>query len=54
MLAVSAAGRAGILDRGATVGALPIRPDGSLITRGDYLMDGGITAAYWFGEIAPK
>ena len=29
-------------------------PDGAFITGSDFLMDGGVTAAYWFGEPAPK
>jgi hypothetical protein len=29
-------------------------PDGAFITGSDILMDGGVTAAYWFGELAPK
>ena len=28
-------------------------PDGALITGRDFLMDGGVTAAYRFGELAP-
>jgi hypothetical protein len=26
----------------------------SFITGSDFLMDGGVTAAYWFGELAPE
>ncbi len=29
-------------------------PDGAFITGSDVLMDGGVTAAYWFGELAPQ
>ncbi len=29
-------------------------PDGAFIIGSDVLMDGGITAAYWFGDVAPK
>jgi hypothetical protein len=29
-------------------------PDGAFITGSDILMDGGVTAAYWFGDLAPK
>jgi hypothetical protein len=36
-----------------TVGALPIGSDGAFITGSDFLMDGGVTAAYLFGELAP-
>jgi hypothetical protein len=27
---------------------------GAFITGSDFQMDGGVTAAYWFGELAPK
>ena len=37
----------------ATVGALLFGPDGAFITGSDILMDGGVTAAYWYGELAP-
>ena len=29
-------------------------PDGAFITGSDFRMDGGVTASYWFGELAPK
>jgi NAD(P)-dependent dehydrogenase (short-subunit alcohol dehydrogenase family) len=54
MLEVSAAGRAGTPDEVGTVGALLMGPDGAFITGSDFLMDGGVTAAYWFGELSPK
>jgi NAD(P)-dependent dehydrogenase (short-subunit alcohol dehydrogenase family) len=54
MLEVSAAGRAGTPDEVETVGALLMGPDGAFITGSDFLMDGGVTAAYWFGELSPK
>jgi NAD(P)-dependent dehydrogenase (short-subunit alcohol dehydrogenase family) len=54
MLEVSAAGRAGTPDEVGTVGALLMGPDGAFITGSDFLMDGGVTAAYWFGVLAPK
>jgi len=54
MLELSAAGRAGTPDEVGTVGALLMGPDGAFITGSDFLMDGGVTAAYWFGELAPK
>lgn len=53
MLEVSAAGRAGTPDEVGTVGALLMGPDGAFITGSDFLMDGGVTAAYWFGDLAP-
>ena len=54
MIEVSAAGRAGTADEVATVAALLMGPDGGFITGSDFLMDGGVTAAYWYGELAPK
>jgi NAD(P)-dependent dehydrogenase (short-subunit alcohol dehydrogenase family) len=54
MIEASAAKRAGTPDEVGTVGALLMGPDGAFITGSDFLMDGGVTAAYWFGELAPK
>ena len=50
MIEVSAAGRAGTPDEVATVAALLMGPDGAFITGSDFLMDGGVTAAYWYGR----
>jgi len=54
MIAVSAAGRAGTPDEVGNVGALLMGSDGGFITGSDILMDGGVTAAYWYGELAPQ
>jgi len=54
MIELSAAGRGGTPDEVGAVGALLMGPDGTFITGSDFLMDGGVTAAYWFGELAPK
>ena len=54
MIELSAAGRAGTPDEVGTVGALLMGSDGGFITGSDFLMDGGVTAAYWYGELAPK
>ncbi|MEI7730294.1 MAG: SDR family oxidoreductase [Verrucomicrobiota bacterium] len=54
MIELSAVGRAGTPDEVGTVGALLMGPEGAFITGSDFLMDGGVTAAYWFGELAPK
>jgi len=54
MIEISAAGRAGTPDEVGTVGALLMGPDGGFITGSDFLMDGGVTAAYWYGDLAPK
>jgi NAD(P)-dependent dehydrogenase (short-subunit alcohol dehydrogenase family) len=53
MLELSAAGRAGTPDEVGNVGALLMGPDGAFITGSDFLMDGGVTAAYWYGDLAP-
>jgi NAD(P)-dependent dehydrogenase (short-subunit alcohol dehydrogenase family) len=54
MIQLCPVGRAGTPDEVGTVGALLMGPDGSFITGSDFLMDGGVTASYWFGELAPK
>jgi hypothetical protein len=38
--------------RGATLAALLMRQDGAFITGRDFLMDGGVTASYFFSELA--
>ena len=54
MLEQSPAGRAGTPDEVATVATLLMGPEGAFITGSDFLMDGGVTASYFFGELAPK
>ncbi|HLZ87775.1 MAG TPA: SDR family oxidoreductase [Puia sp.] len=54
MLEVSAAGRAGTPDEVGNLAALLMGPDGAFITGSDFLIDGGVTAAYWYGDLAPK
>ena len=54
MIEVSAVGRPGTPDEVGAVGALLMGPDGGFITGSDILMDGGVTAAYWYGELAPR
>jgi NAD(P)-dependent dehydrogenase (short-subunit alcohol dehydrogenase family) len=54
MIDICAAGRAGTPDEVGNVGALLMGSDGAFITGSDFLMDGGVTAAYWFGELAPE
>jgi NAD(P)-dependent dehydrogenase (short-subunit alcohol dehydrogenase family) len=53
MIDASAAGRGGTPDEVGVIGALLMGPDGAFITGSDFLMDGGVTAAYWYGELAP-
>jgi hypothetical protein len=45
--------RGGTPDEVGTVGALLVGPDGAFITGSDILMDGGVTASYYYGELAP-
>ena len=54
MIDVCPVGRAATPDEVGTVGALLLGPDGGFITGSDFLMDGGVTAAYRFGELAPS
>ena len=54
MINLSPAGRAGTPDEVGNVAALLMGPDGAFITGSDFLMDGGVTAAYRFGELAPN
>jgi NAD(P)-dependent dehydrogenase (short-subunit alcohol dehydrogenase family) len=54
MMELCAAGRAGTPDEVGNVGALLMGFNGAFITGSDFLMDGGVTAAYWFGDLAPK
>lgn len=52
MIEGSAAGRAGTPDEVAAMAALLMGPEGGFITGSDMLMDGGVTAAYWYGDVA--
>jgi NAD(P)-dependent dehydrogenase (short-subunit alcohol dehydrogenase family) len=54
MISASAAGRGGTPDEVGNVAALLMGPDGTFITGSDFLMDGGVTAAYWYGELKPE
>ena len=54
MIELSPAGRAGTPDEVGTVGALLMGPDGAFITGSDILMDGGVTASYFYGPLAPS
>lgn len=53
MIQLSASRRAGTPDEVANVAALLMGNDGGFITGSDFLMDGGVTAAYWYGELSP-
>lgn len=54
MLAKSPAGRAGTPDEIGTLGALLLGPEGAFISGSDFLIDGGVTASYFYGPLAPK
>lgn len=53
MIELSPAGRAGTPEEVGTVGALLMGNDGAFINGSDFLMDGGVTASYFYGELAP-
>ena len=52
MIAASAAGRAGTPDEVGELAALLMSEAGAFITGSDILMDGGVTAAYFYGSLA--
>jgi NAD(P)-dependent dehydrogenase (short-subunit alcohol dehydrogenase family) len=54
MIELCPVGRGGTPDEVGTVGALLLGSEGGFITGSDFLMDGGVTAAYRFGDLAPK
>ncbi len=54
MIEVSASGRGGTPDEVGAVAALLMGSEDTFITGSDFLMDGGVTAAYWYGELAPQ
>jgi len=54
MIEKSVAHRSGTPDEVATLAALLMGPDGEFITGSDFLIDGGVTASYWYGELNPN
>ena len=54
MIELCPVGRAATPDEVGHVGALLLGPDGAFITGSDFLMDGGVTASYWYGELASR
>jgi NAD(P)-dependent dehydrogenase (short-subunit alcohol dehydrogenase family) len=52
MIELSPVHRAGTPDEVGTVGALLMGADGAFITGSDILVDGGVTASYFHGELA--
>ena len=53
MIELCPAGRAGTPDEVGTLGALLMGPDGAFITGSDFLIDGGVTASYFYGDLQP-
>ena len=53
MIELCPVGRGGTPDEVGAVGALLMGSDGAFITGSDFLMDGGVTASYFYGELAP-
>lgn len=54
MLSLCPAKRAGTPDEIGNLAALLMGSDGAFITGSDFLIDGGVTASYFYGELAPK
>lgn len=54
MINLSPVGRAGTPDEVANVAALLMGPEGAFITGSDILMDGGVTASFFYGELNPN
>jgi hypothetical protein len=54
MISISVAGRAATPDEAGTMGTLLMDEAGAFITGSDFLMDGGVMAAYWYGYLAPE
>jgi NAD(P)-dependent dehydrogenase (short-subunit alcohol dehydrogenase family) len=54
MIELCPVGRGGTPDEVGVVGALLMGSDGAFITGSDILMDGGVTASYFYGELAPR
>ncbi|WP_215751315.1 MULTISPECIES: SDR family oxidoreductase [unclassified Gluconobacter] len=54
MIDLCPTGRAGTPDEVGAVAALLMGEDGTFITGSDFLMDGGVTAAYWYGDLKPR
>lgn len=54
MIDLSPAGRAGTSDEVAALAALLLGPDGAFITGSDFLIDGGVTASWFYGPLRPQ
>lgn len=47
-------GRAGTPDEIGALGAYLMSPDAAVVTGSDFLIDGGVTASYFYGPLAPE
>jgi NAD(P)-dependent dehydrogenase (short-subunit alcohol dehydrogenase family) len=54
MIEGSPANRAGTPEEVASVAAVLMGAEGAFITGSDFLMDGGVTSSYWFGDLAGR
>jgi NAD(P)-dependent dehydrogenase (short-subunit alcohol dehydrogenase family) len=54
MLELSPAGRACTPDEVGALAAFLMGPDGAFITGSDLLMDGGVTASWFYGDLSPQ
>lgn len=54
MINSCAVGRAGTPDEVGNVANLLMGQDGAFITGSDFLMDGGVTAEYWYGNLTER
>ena len=54
MIDLSPVGRGGTPDEVGILAALLMGPDGAFITGSDFLIDGGVTASYFYGDLAPQ
>lgn len=52
MIEATVSKRAGTPDEVAALAALLMGPEGGFISGSDFLMDGGVTANYWYGDVA--
>jgi len=53
MIELCPAGRAGTPDEIGTLGAFLMSPDCAFVTGSDFLIDGGVTAAHFYGDLQP-
>jgi NAD(P)-dependent dehydrogenase (short-subunit alcohol dehydrogenase family) len=53
MIELCPAGRAGTPDEIGTLGAYLMSADAAFITGSDFLIDGGVTASWFYGDLAP-